>query len=320
MREASFIERNKEKWLSIENNLTNKSNVNPDTLASNYIELTNDLAYAQTFYPKSKTKQYLNELSIRAHQLIYRDQKSSNNKIAHFFQVEVFEAIWSIRRPLLYSLLIFVFASLIGFVSAQYDEGFVRLILGDSYVNMTIENIKEGNPAGVYQDGSNWGGALAITINNVKVAFYAFIFGAFFSLGTGYILFSNGIMVGTFHYLFYKYSVLQEAMSAIWIHGTIELSVIVIAGGCGLAMGNSILFPKSYSRLESFKEATKQAAKVLISTVPFFIVAGTLEGFVTRYYQVSVWLCVFIILVSIAAIVYCYIIRPKQLSHRYKWN
>ncbi|MDR2283290.1 MAG: stage II sporulation protein M [Sphingobacterium sp.] len=320
MREASFIERNKEKWLSIENNLTNKGDVNPDTLASNYIELTNDLAYAQTFYPKSKTKQYLNELSIRAHQLIYKDQKSSNNKIAHFFQLEVFEAIWSIRRPLMYSFLIFVFASLIGFVSAQHDEGFVRLILGDSYVNMTIENIKAGNPAGVYQDGSNWGGALAITINNVKVAFYAFIFGVFFSLGTGYILFSNGIMVGTFHYLFYKYNVLQEAMSAIWIHGTIELSVIVIAGGCGLAMGNSILFPKSYSRLESFKAATKQAAKVLISTVPFFIIAGTLEGFVTRYYQVSVWLCACIIVMSMVAIIYCYIIRPRQLARKYKWS
>lgn len=323
MREASFIERNKEKWLSIENNLTNKSDVSkvsPDVLASNYLELTNDLAYAQTFYPKSKTKQYLNELSIRAHQLIYRDQQASNNKMAHFFKVEIFEAIWNIRRPLLFSLLIFILAMLIGIVSAQHDEGFVRLILGDGYVNMTIENIKEGNPAGVYQDGSNWGGALAITINNVKVAFYAFVFGIFFSLGTGYILFSNGIMVGTFHYLFYKYGVLEEAMLAIWIHGTIELSVIVVAGGCGLAMGNSILFPKSYSRLESFKRVTKKAAKVLISTVPFFIVAGTLEGFVTRYYQVSIWMCVMIIVLSAIAIIYCYIIRPKQLSVKYKWN
>lgn len=320
MREASFIDRNKEKWVSIENNLTNKGDVNPDTLASNYIELTNDLAYAQTFYPKSKTKEYLNELSIRAHQLIYRDQKSSNNQITHFFQVEVFEAIWAIRRPLLYSFLIFVFAIIIGFVSAQYDEGFVRLILGDSYVNMTIENIKAGNPAAVYQDGSNWGGALAITINNVKVAFYAFIFGAFFSLGTGYILFSNGIMVGAFHYMFCKYDVLQEAMSAIWIHGTIELSVIVIAGGCGLAMGNSILFPKSYTRMASFKIATKDAAKVLISTIPFFILAGTLEGFVTRYYQLSIWLCVSIILLSAVAIVFYYIIKPKQLAIKYKWS
>lgn len=294
--------------------------VDPDVLASNYIELTNDLAYAQTFYSQSKTEQYLNELSIRAHQLIYKDQKSSNNKVAHFFKYEILEAIWQIRRPMLYSLLIFLLANIIGFVSAQYDDDFVRLIMGDHYVNMTIENIKKGNPAAVYQQGSDWGGALAITINNVKVAFYAFIFGVFVSIGTGYILFSNGIMVGAFHYMFYKYGVLEEAMSAIWIHGTIELSVIVIAGGCGIALGNSILFPKSYTRLESFKRAAKQASKVLISTVPFFIVAGTLEGFVTRHYQVSIWLSLFIIVLSALAIIYFYLIKPKRMALQYGWS
>ena len=320
MREASFIERNKEKWLSIENNLANKGEVDPDILASNYIELTNDLAYAQTFYSRTKTEQYLNELAIRAHQLIYRDQKSSNNKIAHFFKVEIYEAIWHIRRPLLYSLLIFLLANIIGFVSAHYDEGFVRLIMGDNYVNMTIENIKKGNPAAVYQQGSDWGGALGITINNVRGAFTAFILGVFVSVGTGYILFSNGIMVGAFHYMFHKYGVLSEAMSAIWIHGTIELSVIVIAGGCGIAMGNGILFPKSYTRLESFKRAAKQAAKVLISTVPFFIVAGTLEGFVTRHYQVSMWLSLSVILISAAAIIYFYMVKPRRMALQHGWS
>lgn len=294
--------------------------VDPDDLASNYIELTNDLAYAQTFYGKSKTEQYLNELAIRAHQLIYKDQKSSNNKVLHFFKHEIFEAIWHIRRPLLYALLIFLLASLIGIVSSKYDNDFVRLIMGDSYVNMTIENIKKGNPAAVYQSGSEWGGALAITINNVKVAFYAFIFGLFASVGTGYILLINGIMVGSFHYMFYQYGVLDEAMSAIWIHGTIELSVIVIAGGCGIALGNSILFPKTYTRLESFKRAAKQASKVLISTVPFFIVAGFLEGFVTRHYQVSIWLSLLIIVVSGIAIIYFYLIKPRRMALQYGWS
>lgn len=320
MREASFIERNKEKWLLIENNLLNNIEVNPDILASNYIELTNDLAYAQTFYPKSKTKNYLNELSIRAHQLIFKDQKSSTDKLSHFFNYEIFQSIWTIRKPMFYALLIFLLANIIGFVSAHYEDSFIKFIMGSHYVDMTVQNIKEGNPAGVYQDGSNWGGALAITINNVRVAFYAFIFGIFASLGTGYILMSNGIMVGTFHYMFYKYDVLGEAMSAIWIHGTIELSVIVIAGGCGLAMGNSLLFPKSYTRLESFKKAVKHASKVLISTIPFFIVAGTLEGYITRYYQVSIWMCAIIIVLSAIAIVYFYIVKPKQMALKYGWD
>lgn len=320
MREASFIERNKEKWILIENNLRNKINVEPDVLASNYIELTNDLAYAQTFYPKSKTKDYLNELAILAHQQLYRDQKSSENQFKRFVQQEIPEAIWQLRRPMFYSLLIFCFAIAIGFISAHYDLDFVRLILGDGYVDMSIANIEDGNPAGVYQGGSEVGSALAITINNVRVAFLAFALGVFYSLGTGFILFSNGIMVGAFHHLFFRYGVMEEAMSAIWIHGAIELSVIVIAGGCGLAMGNSILFPKSFTRLESFKRATKTASKVLVSTVPFFIVAGFLEGFVTRHYQVSLWLCISVIIASFVAIIYTYIIRPYQLARINGWK
>ena len=320
MREASFIERNKEKWILIESNLRNKINVDPDVLASEYIELTNDLAYAQTFYPRSKTKDYLNELAILAHQQLYKDQKSSENQFRHFVQQEIPEAIWQIRRPLLYSLLIFCLAIAIGFISAEFDMDFVRLILGDYYVDMSVANIQAGNPAGVYQGGSEIGSALAITINNVRVAFLAFVLGVFYRVGTGYILFTNGIMVGAFHHLFFKHGVMQEAMSAIWIHGAIELSVIVIAGGCGIAMGNSILFPKSYTRLESFKRTTKTASKVLLSTIPFFILAGFLEGFVTRHYQVSIWLCVTIIIASFMAIIYFYIIKPTTLARINGWK
>ncbi|MCW2261919.1 MULTISPECIES: stage II sporulation protein M [Sphingobacterium] len=320
MREASFIERNKEKWLSIENNLSIHVDVNPDELASNYIELTNDLAYAQTFYPESRTKDYLNELAILAHQKIYKDQKASENKLKHFFSYEIPYAVWEMRRPLLFSFLIFLLASIIGFLSAHYDENFVRLILGDAYVDQSIDNIRKGDPAAIYASGNNFGSALAITINNVRVAFLAFTFGVFFSVGTGYILFSNGIMLGAFHYMFYEYGVLQKAMSAIWIHGTIEISVIIIAGGCGLMLGNSFLFPKSYSRMEAFIRAAKLSMKVLASTIPFFILAGTLEGFVTRYYHISMTMCLLIIIITLVMILYYYILRPFQLAKINQWK
>lgn len=320
MREASFIERNKEKWLSIENNLSIHFDVNPDELASNYIELTNDLAYAQTFYPESRTKDYLNELAILAHQKIYKDHKASKNKLKHFFSYEIPYAVWQMRRPLLFSFLIFLLASIIGFLSAHYDESFVRLILGDAYVDQSIDNIRKGDPAAIYASGSNFGSALGITINNVRVAFLAFTFGIFFSVGTGYILFSNGIMLGAFHYMFYEYGVLQKAMSAIWIHGTIEISVIIIAGGCGLMLGNSFLFPKSYSRMESFIRSAKLSMKILASTIPFFILAGTLEGFVTRYYNISMTMCLLIITITFVMILYYYILRPFQLAKTNQWK
>jgi hypothetical protein len=54
----------------------------------------------------------------------------------------------------------------IGVISSHYDRDFVMIILGEDYVNMTLENIRKGNAIGVYESGSTWGSALAIIKNN----------------------------------------------------------------------------------------------------------------------------------------------------------
>ena len=89
-------------------------------------------------------------------------------------------------------------AGIMGAVSAKYDDTFVRLILGDGYVNMTLENIKSGNPTNVYAGESEVMMFFSITWNNIMVSFRVFVFGIFASLGTGFYLFYNGLMVGTF--------------------------------------------------------------------------------------------------------------------------
>src|SRR5690606_34448674 len=85
MREAAFVRQNKDKWLRFENLIQNKVRVSPDELSALYLELTDHLSYARTFYPKSNTLHYLNELSSRAHQKIYKTKKESRNKIIGFF-------------------------------------------------------------------------------------------------------------------------------------------------------------------------------------------------------------------------------------------
>lgn len=320
MREASFVERNKEKWSKIETNIKHNLSTSPDKLSDDYIQLTNDLAYAQTFYPNSKTREYLNELSIYAHQSIFKDQKNSKNQFVHFFTYDIPHTVYQFRRSILYSFLITLTAAIIGLISAHYDTDFVRLILGNAYVDQTIANIRAGNPAGIYGSGAALGSFLAITVNNIKVAFMAFALGIFLGIGTGYILLNNGIMLGAFHYLFYKYGVLGSAMSAIWIHGTFEISVIIIAGGCGIAIGKSILFPKTLKRKESFKKQIKKAAIILMSTVPFFIIAGLLEGFVSRHYQYSILLSLGIIGISLCIILFYYVYYPYKLSKKYSWK
>jgi len=313
MREASFVKRNKNKWLLFENVLDKKEQLSPDKLSDLYIEITDDLSYAKTFYPQSNTAVYLNSIASKAHQSIYKTQKESKNRLYTFFKTEFPLEFVKYHKQLLIAFSTFVFFGIIGAYSAATDGDFVRIILGDSYVNSTLENIEKGDPMAVYKKMDEGAMFISITLNNIKVAMTAFIFGIFLSIGTLYVMLQNGIMLGSFLYFFYDKGMLWESSRTIWIHGTIEISVIIIAGCAGLVLGNGMLFPKTFTRLESFKRSFKAGMKIMVSTIPFFIVAGFLEGFVTRHTEMPDWLAIFIILISFSAIVYYYVIYPIKL-------
>ncbi|MCW5519791.1 stage II sporulation protein M [Aureitalea sp. L0-47] len=318
MREAAFAKQNKDKWLKFENVLRNNVQVSPDELSALYIEITDHLSYAQTFYPNSNTLRYLNGLSVLAHQKIYKTKRESRSRFITFYTEEFPLFFAQYQKQLLISFLTFALFSIIGAYSSATDGDFVRLILGDGYVNMTLDNIDSGDPMAVYKEMGEMNMFLGITINNVRVALIAFLFGIFFSLGTLYILMRNAIMLGSFQYFFYDQGMLWESARTIWIHGTIEISVIIVAGAAGLVFGNGILFPGTYSRLQSFVRGAKAGLKIVISTVPFFIIAGFLEGFVTRHTEMPDWLAILIILGSLNLIVFYYVIYPIKLKRRHE--
>jgi uncharacterized membrane protein SpoIIM required for sporulation len=218
------------------------------------------------------------------------------------------------RRYVAYAFIIFGAFVAIGALSAAYDDSFVRLILGDHYVNLTLENIKKGDPVAIYKSGSNWGSFIGITLNNLYVGILNVIYGVFGGLGTGYILMENGIMLGAFQYFFEKEGVLMQSVRGIWIHGAMEIFAIVVEGAAGFIIGASILFPKTYSRLISFKQGVKTGVKILISTFPFTFCAGFLEGYVTRYSNIMPnWLSLGIIFFTLSIITFYYIIYPHMV-------
>jgi len=317
MREAAFIKQNKQKWLDFEEQIFANKATNPDDLASLYIHLINDLSYAQTYYPKSKTILYLNNLAAKSFQKIYKTQKEDKNKIVSFFKTDVPLLMYKYRRYVLYAFLFFAVFVFIGVISATNDHTYVRLILGDNYVNETLENIENGNPMAIYGKSSNWGMHIGITINNLKVGLLSYIYGIFGGIGTVYILFRNSVMLGSFQYFFYEQDVFWESVRGIWIHGSMEIFAMVIEAMAGLILGASLLFPGTYSRYESLKRGVIDSLKIVISTMPFTIAAGFLEGYVTRYSNIMPnWLSVGIILITLFAISFYYLIYPKYVFYK----
>jgi uncharacterized membrane protein SpoIIM required for sporulation len=310
MREVVFVQKNQDKWVQFEKNPP----AGADEVAATFIELTDDLSYARTFYPDSGTERYLNQLAGKYYLNIYKNKKQSYSRFITFWKTELPLMFYSAHRQLLLAFVIFAVAMLAGAFSAAHDEDFVRLILGDSYVNMTLENIEKGDPMAVYKGGDSGFMFLYIMLNNIRVAFYAFVAGIFLSVGTAGVLFYNGVMLGSFQYFFFQHGVLKESLLSVWIHGALEIPAIVIAGCAGLILGNSILFPGTYSRMESLWMGVRRGVKIVAGLVPVFILAAFLESFVTRHTEMPVWLSLVIIGGSAAFIIFYFVIYPILLN------
>ena len=156
MKEITFLKQNSTKWESFEESLAKKENEHPAKVANMFVELTDDLAYSKSNYKGSKTTAYLNSLTARIHQLIYKNKKESSKRVFQFWKTELPSLFGKHHHTLLVSFIVGVLGTLLGVVSQLYDDSFIRLIVGDDYVNQTIERIKNGNPIGIYGEMPNW--------------------------------------------------------------------------------------------------------------------------------------------------------------------
>lgn len=313
MREGKFIQRNKEKWAEIDK----AARPDPDALADQFIELVDDLGYAKTFYPGSKLSKYLNTLASGKYLALYRNKSEEKSRIINFYKTEVPETAYKHRYKLLYAIIIFLGFCLIGGFSTAIEPEFTESILGPDYVEMTKRNIQNGDPFGVYkQDQIQM--LFGIFYNNIRVAILAFVLGIFLSMGTAYVLMKNGIMLGSFQYFFFNEQLGWDSVLVIWIHGSIEIPSIVIAGAAGFILGNSLLFPGHLSRKDSLRSGAKDGLKLLAGVFPLFLIAAVLESYVTRLTNMPSLLSILILGSSLAGMIWYFGLYPLILQKKRK--
>lgn len=315
MRETDFIEKNQEKWKRYERALEGKDQ-DPELLTELYIHTTDDLSYSRTFYPNRSVRVYLNNLAQRTFLQIYKGRKGETRRFFSFWSEELPRTVYRSRRPLLVALTVFLLAMLIGIISYRIDGSFAETIMGQSYMDMTRANIANGDPMAVYKQTAPYEMALAITFHNIQVALLTFVSGVFFAVGSVVQLLRNGIMLGTFQYFFYDEGIFAESFLTIWIHGAIEISSIVLAGGAGLTMGMGLLFPGTLSRFEAFKQTARDGLKIMLGIVPLFIIAGFLESYLTRHTELNDGIRGLFIFLCFAFVFWYYYWYPRVVAAR----
>ncbi len=282
MRETQFIRQNAPKWKEFEQVLEGAQR-DPDRLNELFVQITDDLSFSRTFFPNRSVRVYLNDLAQRIFLSIYQGRKNRSLAFSGFWLEKLPLAMYAARRDMLIAFLVFAGAFLTGVFSSAMDPEFPELILGERYVEMTKENIASGDPMAVYKKMGPFDMTLGITANNLFVASLSFIFGILYGIGALMILASNGIMVGAFQYFFIQEGLFWESFLTIWIHGTLEISAIVIAGGAGLTMGRGLAFPGTYTRAQAFQRSARRGLNILFGITPLIVLAGIFESFLTRH-------------------------------------
>ena len=314
LRETTFISRNLETWQALEAELA-RDRPDPDVLRDLYAAVSDDLSYARTHYPNRSVKTFLNTKAASLSLSLQRNQRRGI-EVRKFFTETVPLELHTERYALATAFAVFVAAFLIGWFSSVADPDFARSVLSDRYVEMTEENIAADDPMAVYKDGSMLGGALGITGNNLRVALTCFVAGIAYGAGTLLVMIYNGVMVGTFQQFFFARGVGWESVLGIWTHGTIEISCIIVAGAAGLVLARGMIWPGTLSRTRSFQLSALSGLRIMAGIAPLIVLAGFIEGFLTRLTDLPTPLRAGFLLLNVAFVVYYFVVRPRQVGVR----
>lgn len=279
-----FIKQNRGPWEQLEQSIremSKRKSLTPrhvENFQILYRQALNHLSYSQTYFPDEEVTAYLNALVAKAHNLLYRGQAATSwHQLKQFFGKTFIRLLLEQRRFFFTAMLLFLIGGVGSFLAVLNDPLHLYSILPPS-IAAGVDPAHLGQGKQLIDAPAM---SAQIMTNNIQVAILAFAGGLTFGILTIYLLISNGILLGALAALFWQYGKFYDFWAYIVPHGMIELTAIFIAGGSGLLMGYRLLVPGPYSRIYQLKNQAARSVQLLLGTIPLFIVAGTIEGYIT---------------------------------------
>ena len=248
-----------------------------DELVRLYQRVAGHLSYAQTYYRDPALTAKLSGLVARAGAVVYGTRPRTLRALARFFTVSFPAAIWHVRWFVVAATLASLLpAAALGTWLASSPaaiQATAPAAVREAYVERDFEAYYSSAPAAEF--------ASQVFSNNVQVAFEAFAVGILLCLGTLFVLVSNGANLGVAAGLFAAAGQQPKFWGLILPHGMLELTSVFVAGAAGLRLGWTLIDPGDRTRGAALAEEGRRAVVIVLGLVVTFLVAGTIEGFVT---------------------------------------
>lgn len=245
-----------------------------------YRQATGDLALAQRDFPQHAVAEYLNSLVARAHAQIYQAEPLRWQQVRRFFS-HGFPALYRTFLPYTtVAFLLFAVPALVAFLVVAGRADRIYAVLGPAAAELE-RTVEHGRTWTDLAPGIRSAAAAGIMTNNIQVMFVTFAGGVTAGLLTAWVLVQNGLVLGAVFGLLFAHGMAPVLTEFVVGHGFIELSVIFLAGGCGLAMGDSLLRPGLDTRREALRRRAQDSVLVILGCVPLLVIAGLIEGFIS---------------------------------------
>ena len=240
-----------------------------------YRQAAADLSAVRADRSSRTLEQYLNKLVARAHNFVYSGPRTS---LAGLWRFMVHGYPRLLRRLSGYVWLataITLVTAAVGVCITLVHPQFGEIFLGaEKMQGIRLHHLWMDSILSIKPQASS-----AIMTNNIGVCFVAFAGGIVAGLGTLYVLFVNGLMLGSIATVCAQYHLSLSLWSFIAAHGALELPSIMLAGAAGLRLAAGMLFPGMLCRKDALALAGLEAVQLLAGTIPLLTIAGTLEAF-----------------------------------------
>ena len=249
------------------------------TLDVLYRRAAADLAQAQTFYVGTDVHRFLNQLCARAYATIYQPPRERLAATLAFFRRDFPRTLRANGAFVAASAGLFLLGLLLGAVVVWLEPRGAELLvpqhLRDSVARgeMWTDGILTVAPPNAVASG--------IATNNLTVTIVTFASGILLGLGTVFVLLNNGVHLGSVAALCAHEGMGLKLLDFIAAHGPVELSIIVIAGGAGLMVGQALIDPGELPRGQALAARGREAVQLVLGCAPFLALIAVVEGFVS---------------------------------------